>query len=640
MVWDMALARSAPFAVLALTISACDPAPGPSDAAAGRDDAAVEPDASVAIDAGPVDPGALVRVSIASQVGVLLEDLPAGADRDRAATEALAQPEAFWLARARMQLSATRLRLTYRRWFALRDGMVGKRQLPLPPTEGWELAIAGPARREMVDGHDVVVVDYTMRAMLVTDVESPGTAEAALRTVGGRWEEEFTFPVDPDLLFQRTGHACIRETLDVASHVDSENALLFYDDGCLGTATGLLNCHRTTGTWPESCDESLAAHVGRVTAPLVYERLPWDEATADAARIGGDGPETPDLEVIGEGLEVERVVWEYFAPDSCAIFEGCVREPGWRRLLKFDASLRNVGNTALDLGTVDGSIFEEHNVYEFSECHEHFHFRFYGDFTFGTGADERIGDKRAFCLLSTSRYENHERSPLFHGYDTCSVQGIAPGWGDDYYAGLDCQWIDVTEVDTGAGPVTGPLRFEANPDRFLCEGTLQTDAMGEIAFESTTFTTETGAPVDRPLCEFGPTHDANNTEMRDVLVSPGGMVTDACPRVARSPLRDCGFTMQPELLTCVPGETVRLSCSTTGTTPQALRLCEGSAELGHGIACLANEALATGLLAGAAGDVDFVCPAMRSATEPGGRYAIMTAAIFEGAPGTVTCTPR
>ncbi len=627
-------------AVLALACCACDPAPVTPDASAESADASGEPDGFAALDAGPIDPGALVRISVESTVGVLLEDLPPEA-RELVVNEALAQPDAFWVDRARMQLSATRLRLTYRRWFALRDGMVGKRQLPLPPGETWDVRIVGPARRALVDGHDAVIVDYTMTGLLVTDVESPGTAEPMLGTIGAAWIEPFTFPLDPDLLFQRTGHACIRETLDVASHVDSENALLFYDDGCLGTATGLLNCHRTTGTWPESCDESLAAHVGRVSTGVQFTRLAWDDAMADAARIGGDGPETPDLEVIGEGLEVERVVWEYFAPESCAIFEGCVREPGWRRLLKFDASLRNVGNTALDLGTVDGSVFEDHNVYEFSECHEHFHFRFYGDFTFGTGADERIGDKRAFCLLSTSRYANHERSPLFHGYDTCSVQGIAPGWGDDYYAGLDCQWIDVTDVDTAAGAVTAPLRFEANPDRFLCEGTHQTDAMGEIAFESTTFTTETGAPVDRPLCDFGTGYEANNSEMRDVLVSAGGMVTDPCRRIARSPLRDCGFTMQPEVLTCVPGETVRLSCSTTTTSLTALRLCEASAELGHGIPCLANEALATDLFTLVPIDVDFVCPAARSATEPGGRYAVLSGTIFDGgAPGTVTCTPR
>ncbi len=41
------------------------------------------------------------------------------------------------------------------------------------------------------------------------------------------------------------------------------------------------------------------------------------------------------------------------------------------------------------------------------------------------------------------------------------------GWGDDYIAGIDCQWIDVTGLSE---PILGNLSVLANPQMFLCEG--------------------------------------------------------------------------------------------------------------------------------------------------------------------------
>ena len=62
-------------------------------------------------------PGALVRVSMDSSVGVLLDELPTVL-RDRATAEVLARPASYWVASAPRQLSATRLRLTYRKYYA------------------------------------------------------------------------------------------------------------------------------------------------------------------------------------------------------------------------------------------------------------------------------------------------------------------------------------------------------------------------------------------------------------------------------------------------------------------------------------------------------------------------------------------
>ena len=49
------------------------------------------------------DPGSLISMSMDSQVGVLLDEIPAGILRDAAAANALAQGADFWTARAARQ---------------------------------------------------------------------------------------------------------------------------------------------------------------------------------------------------------------------------------------------------------------------------------------------------------------------------------------------------------------------------------------------------------------------------------------------------------------------------------------------------------------------------------------------------------
>ncbi|MSP62520.1 MAG: hypothetical protein EXR72_19750 [Myxococcales bacterium] len=580
---------------------------------------------AVTADAG-VDPGALIAVTVESQVGVLLEDLPA-ALRDRAATEALARPESFWIERARQQLSATRLRLGYRRYYSALSGEF-KGQLPLPPREQWTFTLApGGAKRTTVDGHDVVATAYTMKGTLLSDTESVINSEPALFEAGGVWDEPFSLPVDPDLLFQRIGYACEREAADEPHGVDGENALVYYDDLCQAKGNGLTNCHHTTPTWPVSCKEALTATIGRVDVQLHFERLPWTSTVADKVRMAATAME-PDLEVAADHLAINRVVYRYIPPDSCTIVEGCVKGSGWRRLLQFEATLKNVGRKPLHIGAVDSSAFNAHNIYEFSACHKHYHFRFYGDFRFGAGV---MGDKRAFCILSTNRYLNNESTPLTVPYDSCSFQGIGPGWGDDYFAGIECQWIDVTDLDTAAGEVKAPLAFTSNPDQFLCEGTPVLDGDGKQMFEPTAFKSDSGKPIDRPLCTYTPGWDKNNAGTVDATVPKrgGGLVTAACTRGQIGPRRDCGFALQ-KTFDCTAGAQLKVSCTVgDGANPQLVRMCETSAVLGTAIPCTYSERLAATLVGKDPVEVGFVCPPVRGAKEPGGQWALFAAAAFE-----------
>lgn len=600
-----------------------------------------EDDASV-----PDDRGALVAVEMESTVGVLLDELPE-AERDRIADALLAKGDAFWEQRAAAQVALAGYRLVFRDFFY--DEADGKGQLPLPPPELWNFELSTEPKRVTVQGHDLVRVDYRFTTTLLTTPDSPADAEPELARVGGSWEEPFVFPIDPELLLQRTGYACMDEEEFPANSVDGENVYTFYDHECEAAVEEdereNSDCHITEHP-DEDCVEAIERAVGSVETAIRFERIAWDDALADEVRVGEvTNPDGADLSVIGDGLENHRIIYRYIDEDSCAIAEGCVAGTGWRRLLQFDASVKNLGARALDIGDVDyyledtETLLGSHNIFQYSECHEHYHFSHYGDFVLETG-EEVLGTKQAFCLQSTNRYSNNEHSPLTHPYGSCAYQGMQAGWGDDYGAGIECQWIDITDVAGGQSD----LRFVSNPDRFLCEGTPVLDEDGKPTFEQTRFTTPDGDPVGRPACEFMQGWDENNDEARPVQVpADGGLITTPCSRGQLGPLRDCGFLVGAsgdDGFDCDPGTTLSLTCRVPeGAPPAVLRLCEHSRVLGQGVACVSLDALYNDVLRAGDTTVEIECPGARDPSERGGRVAAYTASLVPDDPEPkVSCT--
>lgn len=626
---------------LAGLLAACS-----SDHPGGAPDAGSPGDAGVP-DAARAEPGALVRVTMQSRVGVLLDEIPAGV-RERVAQALLAEGPAFWKQRAHHQIEHTIYRLVYRQYFYEQDT---KQQLPLPPKELWNITLyANGAQRRQVAGHDMIVIGYTLDTMLLSPAASPAEAEPALAEVGGTWDEPFVLPMDPMFLYQRTGYACMNEADYPPHSVFEENARWFFDQTCDVEAPTALGCHQTApAEVTSSCVEALDSVVGKVETSMRFERLAWDPDRADSARVGVfSKPDVSDLEPIAEGLDSHWLVYRYIPEDSCAMAERCVTGSGWRRLLLFDASARNVGGADMNLGVVDfyheglGSDLLEHNVFEHSACHDHYHFRFYGDFRYGTG-DQQTGNKQAFCLQTTQRYFNNEGTSLTTPYGDCRYQGISAGWGDDYIAGLDCQWLDVTDIDVPGDSVTHTLRFEMNPDGFLCEGNPVEDAGGNQVFESTTLVTEQGAPIDRPLCEQTEGWDTNNLAEREVEIPRvGSFIHQPCPAGALGPRRDCGFAGGTTPIACTAGETMTLTCQVpAGTTPHVARFCEISDALATGVGCTYRESVASAIVTDTPAEITFSCPQVRDAAQVGGGYAMYAAPVYAAdAAGQVTCVPR
>jgi hypothetical protein len=198
---------------------------------------------------------------------------------------------------------------------------------------------------------------------------------------------------------------------------------------------------------------------------------------ARQAPDGSTGPETcgytscapgtpcPDLTVDGDQLLSSIVIGTRdFAPDNCALYEGCIAQAGTRRLLQFDTATQNIGTADLVLGNPTQNL-----CFQFSECHQHFHFQSVGRYTLyrGDGVTvAAVGHKQGFCLRDVWTIPTLNPPPPDPAMPyTCDNQGLHVGFEDVYPADVDCQWIDIT----GVPPGNYVLSVLVNGERYLPE---------------------------------------------------------------------------------------------------------------------------------------------------------------------------
>lgn len=495
-----------------------------------------------------------------------------------------------------------------------------------------------------------------------------------------------TYPVDPTSVMERTGYACIDESGYPKNSVFELNVRYFYDMTCIQTSTAAdknATCHVTQ--FPQySCVNQLKRTVGRSVSIMTWKRVAWSSTTAAAFRIAGQTPAavaakapdfTPDL---ARMKSQNAFMYKFFDGSACELSENMVGALGWRKLLAFSAAIVNIGGGAVQLGNPYNASnpFVINRQYEWSSCHNHWHFNHYGDFGYNTAP----GAKRAFCMQNTNRFLNDETTlmnyvfappltsdPLAVGpYGTilpglgatCVNQGISAGWGDEYQWGIPGQWVDVTGVDSSS---PHDLTFKFNPDEMLCEGTLLYNPDGSQVQIATPFVTTlppVGLPVSKQGCALFSNKALSNSLATVAGVGGDSFVVSACTRGESGPLRSCGFkafrlsAAAGAAPACAAGAAQTLTCATTAGAAAVVRVCEKSAQLGS-MACAYGAAAANVLVVGtAATPVAFACPAVRDAAFVGGvpktvagvgGFSLFTAsagtlAASDGTPPTVTCS--
>lgn len=119
-------------------------------------------------------PGALVRMDMHSAVGVELDEIPAGPQREAAAAWALSQDKNFWVKRATEQVNLTYYRLVFRQFYYTAPPARG--DLPLPPHAAWRFEFTDEPSRVQIGTHDYVAIPYHFETYIVTDPASPGAS--------------------------------------------------------------------------------------------------------------------------------------------------------------------------------------------------------------------------------------------------------------------------------------------------------------------------------------------------------------------------------------------------------------------------------------------------------------------------------
>ncbi|XP_069758779.1 lysyl oxidase homolog 1-like isoform X2 [Narcine bancroftii] len=151
----------------------------------------------------------------------------------------------------------------------------------------------------------------------------------------------------------------------------------------------------------------------------------------------------------------------------CAAEESCLASSAYkadttdydiRVLLRFPQRVKNEG-------TVDFLPNRPRHTWEWHNCHQHYHsmdeFSHYDLLDAATGRKVAEGHKASFCLEDTTCDFGH----LKRYACTAHTQGLSPGCYDTYNADIDCQWIDITDVQPGKYI----LKLQVNPNYLIQE---------------------------------------------------------------------------------------------------------------------------------------------------------------------------
>ncbi|GJM36536.1 MAG: hypothetical protein DHS20C18_55370 [Saprospiraceae bacterium] len=168
-------------------------------------------------------------------------------------------------------------------------------------------------------------------------------------------------------------------------------------------------------------------------------------------------PGGPDLLVREDVLISSLFLDTENSNDPCLIEEQCMAGYGLRQVLKFSTRIENIGEEDYFIGQPSsdpGGI-----QFTWNNCHNHWHYDGYAEYLLFDSEGNRVpaGFKNGFCVLDLGCMWGSAQ----YG---CSVMGISAGCYDEYWSGLSCQWIDVTDVPDGNYTFVTRVNWANDPD--------------------------------------------------------------------------------------------------------------------------------------------------------------------------------
>ncbi|MFN4123195.1 MAG: lysyl oxidase family protein [Flavobacteriales bacterium] len=166
-------------------------------------------------------------------------------------------------------------------------------------------------------------------------------------------------------------------------------------------------------------------------------------------------PNGPDLIIVQQTIANSLQVATINA-SNCHVVEGCLTGYGQRTIIRFTTHIKNIGNQDYYIGAPSAN----NPQFSWGNCHGHWHHEGYAEYLLYDQNNNAIpiGFKNGFCVIDL---ECSDGGSAQYG---CSNMGISAGCGDIYSSGLDCQWIDVTDVDTGSYTLVVRTNWNHLPD--------------------------------------------------------------------------------------------------------------------------------------------------------------------------------
>ncbi len=164
----------------------------------------------------------------------------------------------------------------------------------------------------------------------------------------------------------------------------------------------------------------------------------------------------PDLSVDGNLLYTSMYQTTINGTDACLVNEGCLQGLGNREIIRFSTRIDNIGNQDYFIGVPNTA----NDQFVWDLCHNHYHYAGYAEYELYDAAGNlmpEVGFKNGFCVLDLGCVTGVAKFG-------CGNMGITAGCYDVYNAGLQCQWVDVTDVPAGTYHLVLKTNWDHDPD--------------------------------------------------------------------------------------------------------------------------------------------------------------------------------
>lgn len=251
---------------------------------------------------------------------------------------------------------------------------------------------------------------------------------------------------------------------------NNTGTIMFNDDFC-GTLSSLSGVMDTAKTYlirvgsNNNCAGAITFTVnyhGPVSGCTTYSACNYNPLASvdDGSCLYFPNPlcQAPDLTIVQSQFISSLSLGTENAPmGDCRVVEHCLTGYGTRTVINFDTYIKNIGNLDYYIGG-PGS---QPGQFTTNNCHGHPHYEGYAEYRLykADGTIIPIGFKNGFCVLDYDGCPDGGTAKF-----TCGNMGISKQCGDIYHAGLDCQWVDITDVDTGNYVLAAKVNWDHSPD--------------------------------------------------------------------------------------------------------------------------------------------------------------------------------